>query len=274
MDTPQPFVREAGSGPAVICLHANASTSGQWRPLMERLSPGHRVLAPDLYGSGQSPDWPSRSVITLQDEVDLVEPVLATPDEPFTLVGHSYGGAVALIAALRQPERISSLVLYEPTLFSVVDTQHPTSNPTESILEVLDKAVGRLGDGDADGAARLFIEYWMGAGAWAFTPEKRRAPIAASVCNIERWGYALAKEPTPLSAFATLTMPVLYLVGQHTRDSARAVASLLTCTLPNVEVAEIPGIGHMGPVTHPEVVNTLIEEFLERQELANRAFAA
>ncbi len=266
MNTPQPFVREAGSGPAVICLHANASTSGQWRPLVERLAPNHHVLAPDLYGSGQSPDWPSRSVITLQDEVDLIEPVLATPGEPFTLVGHSYGGAVALIAALRRPERVASLVLYEPTLFSLVDRQHPTPNPTDSILEVVDKAVERLADGDADDAARIFIEYWMGAGAWAFTPEKRRAPIAESVRNIERWGYALAKEPTPLSAFATLNMPVLYLVGQHTRDSARAVTSLLTPTLPSVEVVEIPGVGHMGPVTHPEVVNTLIEEFLQRTE--------
>ncbi len=41
------FVREAGSGPAVICLHSNASTSGQWRGLMERLAPKFRVLAVD-----------------------------------------------------------------------------------------------------------------------------------------------------------------------------------------------------------------------------------
>lgn len=274
MDNPHPFVREAGSGPAVICLHANASTSGQWRPLMERLAPAHRVLAPDLYGSGQSPDWPSRSAITLQDEADLIEPVLAASGEPFTLVGHSYGGAVALIAALRQPERVASLVLYEPTLFSVVDGQHPGPNPTDSIREVIDRALERLAEGDANEAAGIFIDYWMGAGAWAFTPEKRRASIAESVRNIERWGHALSSEPTPAAAFAALTMPVLYLVGQHTRDSARAVASVLAQVLPNVEVVEIPGVGHMGPVTHPEVVNALIEEFLERQELANREVAA
>ena len=125
MQNQTPFVREAGNGPVIVCLHANASTSGQWRPLMERLSPTHRVVTPDLYGAGQSPDWPSRSVITLNDEVDLIEPLITEHDAPLTLVGHSYGGAVALKAALRHRERVSALVLYEPTLFSVVDALNP-----------------------------------------------------------------------------------------------------------------------------------------------------
>ena len=37
MPLSNPFFREVGSGPGVVCLHANASTSGQWRPLMETL---------------------------------------------------------------------------------------------------------------------------------------------------------------------------------------------------------------------------------------------
>lgn len=273
MQNQTPFVREAGNGPVIVCLHANASTSGQWRPLMERLSPTHRVVTPDLYGAGQSPDWPSRSVITLNDEVDLIEPLITEHDAPLTLVGHSYGGAVALKAALRHRERVSALVLYEPTLFSVVDALNPQPNPVDEILEVVARSTERLKAGDAEGAAEIFIDYWM-PGAWAFTPEKRRAPIAESVRNIERWGYALSKEPTRVGDFAALEMPVLCLIGQHTRNSARAVTSVLTQVLPNVEVVEIPGVGHMGPVTHPEVVNTLIEEFLERIEAGNGEMAA
>jgi len=54
-----PYVREAGTGPGVVCIHSNASSSAQWRGLMELLSVNHRVLASDSYGSGKSPDWHS-----------------------------------------------------------------------------------------------------------------------------------------------------------------------------------------------------------------------
>ena len=47
MSRPEPFVREAGSGRSVVCLHANASTSAQWRGLMELLAPRFHVLAID-----------------------------------------------------------------------------------------------------------------------------------------------------------------------------------------------------------------------------------
>jgi len=96
----EPFFREAGSGPGVVCIHSNASTSGQWRALMALLAPRFHVFAADSYGSGESPEWPSDRVISLRDEVTLIEPVLARAGSPLALVGHSYGAAVALIARL------------------------------------------------------------------------------------------------------------------------------------------------------------------------------
>jgi pimeloyl-ACP methyl ester carboxylesterase len=77
MPVPEPFCREAGAGPGVVCLHSNASSSAQWRGLMDRLAPNFQVLAPDSYGSGKSPEWHSDRVIALSDEVALIEPVLA-----------------------------------------------------------------------------------------------------------------------------------------------------------------------------------------------------
>ena len=76
MNLPEPFCREAGAGPGVVCIHSNASTSGQWRGLMDLLAPSYHVLAPDSYGSGKSTEWPSDRVIVLKDEVDFIEPVL------------------------------------------------------------------------------------------------------------------------------------------------------------------------------------------------------
>ena len=95
-----PFYREAGSGPGVVCLHSNASTSGQWRALMDRLAAKFHVLAADLYGAGKTSPWHGKEPLGLRDEIDLLEPVFARAGDPFVLVGHSYGAAVCLIACL------------------------------------------------------------------------------------------------------------------------------------------------------------------------------
>ncbi|HEX6691079.1 MAG TPA: alpha/beta hydrolase [Burkholderiales bacterium] len=260
----EPYYREAGAGPGVVCLHANASSSGQWRGLMELLAPKFRVLAADSYGAGKSPPWPSGRQVVLRDEVALLEPVLAKAGDPFTLVGHSYGGAIALIAALAQPQRVRALALYEPTLFALVDAESPPPNDADGIKNAVIAAAAYLDAGDPDRAAEQFIDYWMGKGAWAGTPDARKPPIAASVANIAGWAHALMKEPTPIAAFRQLKIPVLYMTGSESPASSLGVARLLTKTLPNVQVVEFKGLGHMGPVTHPEPVNQAIARFLER----------
>ena len=260
----EPFFREAGAGAGVVCLHANASTSGQWRGLMDRLAPKFRVLAPDSYGAGKSPDWPSDRAIRLLDEVALIEPVLARAGSPLTLVGHSYGAAVALIAALADPARVRAMVLYEPVLFGLLDAMTPPPNEADGIRDAVADAGLAVEAGNLDGAAERFIDYWMGRGAWKRTPEQRKPSIAASVVNVARWGHALFTEPTRLAAFRSLDVPVLYVVGKRSTASAHGVARLLATALPRVELLELDDLGHMGPVTHPDLVNDVIARYLER----------
>ncbi len=264
MHRTEPFVREAGAGPGVVCLHANASSSGQWRGLMELLAPRFRVLAPDSYDAGRSPQWTSNRTIRLRDEVALIEPVLARAGSPLLLVGHSYGAAVALIAALANPDRFSALALYEPTLFSLLDTGGFAPNEAEGIRKVIVEAGIALDAGNRDAAAESFIDYWMGSGSWNQMPAARKPPIVASVTNVRRWAYALFTEPTPLQAFCALDLPVLYMIGKRSPASARGVARVLTRVLPQVEVVEFDKLGHMGPVTHPDQVNEVIGQFIEK----------
>lgn len=259
---PQPFVREAGAGSGVVCLHSNASTSGQWRALIDELAPGFHVLAPDSYDAGKSPSWPSDRTISLRDEVALIAPVLARAGSPCMLVGHSYGAAIALMAALTSPVRISALALYEPTLFSLLDSESPPPNEADGIRQAVARSGDALDAADSGSAARHFIDYWMGEGAWARTPEARKPTIAASVGNVRRWAHALWTEPTPLVAFRSLNVPVLYMTGEQSTHAARGVARLLTQALPKVEIVAFEQLGHMGPITHPEVVNPVIERFL------------
>ena len=262
MSNRHPSVREAGTGPSVVCIHSNASSSAQWRSLMELLSPTHRMLAPDCYGSGKSPEWPSDRKIRLDDEVDFLEPVLTAAGESYILVGHSYGAAVALIATLRHPERVRALALYEPTLFAVVDAENPPPNGADGIRNTVAAAGAALDAGDREGAARLFIDFWMGDGSWNLMPAQRRAAIADSVVNVRRWSHALFTEPTPSKAFANVRIPVLYMVGENSPESAHAVARILLPVLPRVRAVHLPGLGHMAPVTHPETTNAEIARFL------------
>lgn len=264
MPVPEPFVRDAGDGPAVVCLHANASSSSQWRELQERLSPRHRVLSPDAYGAGKSPEWPSDRVITLDDEVALIAPVLARAGAPYSLVGHSYGGAIALKAALVLRPRPLALALYEPTLFALIDATQPVPTGAEGIVETVASAAAALDAGDRDAAARIFIDYWMGPGSLQAAPPARQAAMAASVVNVRRWAHALMTEPTPLDAFRALDVPVLLMVGGRSTASAHAVARRLAAALPRVECLEFPDLGHMGPITHPNPVNEAIAHFLDR----------
>jgi pimeloyl-ACP methyl ester carboxylesterase len=248
----------------VVCIHSNASSSAQWRPLTERLAGRFRILAADSYGAGKGPPWPAEAAVSLSDEAALLEPVFERAGTPFALVGHSYGAAVALIAALQRPERLRALALYEPTMFSLVDADAAPPNDADGIRYVATLAGAAAAAGDPGAAAGHFIDYWMGPGTWRAMPEPRRAPVEAAVANVQGWASALFGEPTPLAAFAALQIPVLLMVGRASPASSRAVARLLGGVLPRVEVVEFEGLGHMGPITHPDVVNAAIEGFLDR----------
>lgn len=257
-----PYFRELGAGPAVVCLHSNASTSGQWRALMERLSGRFRVLAVDQLGAGKSPDWPAGTPGWLDDELALLEPVFQAMEGQFHLVGHSYGAAIALKAALRYPARVKSLVVYEPTLFSLLLAQDPRHPAAQGIRDAAEEAAAAVARGDLDAAGERFIDYWMGAGAWSAMPEARRPAVAQSMRGVGYWAHALMSEPTPLDAFAQLELPVLYMVGEHSPASSRGVFELLKNSLPDVRVKQFDDLGHMGPVTHPQAVNEAIAEHL------------
>jgi pimeloyl-ACP methyl ester carboxylesterase len=257
--------REAGTGPGVVCLHSNASSSAQWRSLMDLLAPRFHVLAADSYGAGKSPPWPSGRTVTLLDEAALLEPVFDRAGRQFSLVGHSYGGAVALVSALTRPERVRAMALYEPTLFALVEQHSPPPNDVDGIRNTVTASVAALGSGDAAGAARFFIDFWMGEGSFDRMPERNRAAIAEAVRNVQGWKQALFDEPTPARAFRALEMPVLLLTGSRSPLSSRAVARRLAALLPRVEQVELDGLGHMAPVTHPDVVNARIAHFIERQ---------
>jgi pimeloyl-ACP methyl ester carboxylesterase len=230
---------------------------------MDRLADRFRVIAVDLYGSGKTSAWPYDRPMYLDDEVALLDPVFQAAGQRFHLIGHSFGGAVALKAALGNSACLLSLVLYEPVLFSILVADAPDSPPAREILAVRDETLRFADEGNLNASAQRFVDYWMGDGTWAATPEARRPGLAAAMRAVKPEWHAAFHEPTPLRAFAALDVPTLFLTGTRSTAAARAVAGLLTAVLPRVQVEEIEGVGHMAPLTHPDRVNPLIERFLD-----------
>jgi pimeloyl-ACP methyl ester carboxylesterase len=244
IDRPIHFFREQGEGTAVICLHSNASTSSQWRALGEALCERFRVIAVDGYGAGKSPPWPAEVAMRLDDEVRLLEAVLGRAGERFHLVGHSYGAAVAIKMALTYPKRVRSVAIYEPTLFHLVADGDPPASPAAGIWQAATDAAEAVDAGNNDAS--------------------RQAAVADSVRNVRGWRDALFNEALSPSNLALLTTPVLCLWGEDSPESSLSVVRSLCALLPKVTCAPLPGLGYMGPITHPELVNARIGEFLSR----------
>ena len=107
--------------------------------------------------------------MSLRDEVALIEPVFERAGEPFALVGHSYGGAIAPVAAIAQPRRVGALALlkptlFEPTLFAPLAAELAPPNEDDGIREAVNAADASLDAGDANAAAVRFITYRTIAG--------------------------------------------------------------------------------------------------------------
>lgn len=104
---------EAGTGePAIVFESGAASPSTTWAAVFAALAPNHRVIAYDRAGYGASD--PAALSLDLQLG-DLVAVIEATGPTPCVLVGHSWGGLLAQMAAWAQPELVAGLVLVDPS---------------------------------------------------------------------------------------------------------------------------------------------------------------
>ena len=169
---------------------------------------------------------------------------------PFHLVGHSYGGAVAVRAALTYPGCFRSLVLIEPVLFGLLIAEDPHQPAAREVVALCQHTRAAVEVGALDSAARRFIDYWMGTGTWAGMPPQQRATVAQAMPGVRSQWTAIFAETTPLPAYSLLDLPILYLVGSKSPPSTRAVTRLLSQALPNVTLTRTEGRGPHG-APHP-----------------------
>jgi pimeloyl-ACP methyl ester carboxylesterase len=253
-----------GAGTPVVLLHSSFSHKGQWRALTASLARSFNVIAIDLIGHGDTPKRDGE--VSLNEEAKSVESALRTiygrvPD--FHLVGHSYGGGVALRLARNMRDRIASLVLFEPTAFHVLPHYDAARDDIASVTAVMKAA---LKAGAPQAAAEVFVDYWAGIGEYAKLRSDLKAMFAGMVPTALANFRALIEEPATLDDYVQLSAPTCLIAATQSPDPGRHVTELLASVLPHRQFFLVEG-GHMAPVTHAHTVNPIIERFLRAQEL-------
>lgn len=170
--------------------------------------------------------------------------------EPAHLVGNSYGGIVAMLAAARRPESVRSLTVIEPPAAGAA-----AGNPA---VDEWAEALRALFANPGDDLAALLRRFFDLEGVEASVPD----PLPES---LERGARALAtaRPPTeaelPLAALATSGIPLLVISGGH-HEGYEAVCDAIAAGT-TAQRAVIPGAGHLVPDTG-EPFNRRLEEFL------------
>ena len=254
---------EAGTGPVVVLVHSSVAGGRQWRRLMSDLEGRFHLIAVNLFGYGRTPAWTSQRSQTLEDQVGLVEAVLADNDDRLCLAGHSFGGSVAMKAAGKLGKRVDKLILLEPNPFYLLD-HHGRSEAFAESMDLRNWIKQNGASGDWTAAAERFADYWGDAGTWASMPEERRATFTEALKpNFHEWD-AVMDEATTLDEWASaLPNETLVVSAQHTVRPIREIVELMREGCPTWRFEEITDGGHMAPLTRPDLINPIVSSFLE-----------
>jgi len=252
---------DAGHGDAVLLLHGSASSRRMWQPLVERLAARYRVIAPDLVGYGDSARWHEELKAT---DLDVVSTFARELGCTLHVVAHSYGGALALRAALAPASRVASLALVEPAAFPLLDRAADRAARAE-IEAVARRHLELLAAGDLDACAAHFMGYWIGPATWAGMSPDTRARLTATMPKIGSEFRLLLRDRTRDDA-RRVRVPTLVVRGTRTTLAAHAVAERLAALVPGAALVEIRDAGHMLTVTHAREVNAAIEAHLAQAE--------
>lgn len=260
--TRQPDVIEAGDGPPVVLIHSSVAGARQWRHLMGHLAASHRTIAPNLYGYGTTPPWPGQHPQRLEDQAALIAGLLPEDRSPVSIVGHSFGGSVAMKLAAMNPGRVARLVLIEPNPFTLLREAN-RSAAFDDAMRLCETIRGAGVTGDWAGAAETFADYWTGPGSWAAMSEDRRAKFATALRpNLHEWDAILGERTTAAEWVAALPTATTVITANDTVRTIAEIAELLAAAAPDWRFETLPEGGHMAALTKPDSIAPLIERAL------------
>lgn len=105
---------DEGDGPNVVLLHSSVTGNQQWQGLAAAFKGRRRLIAPNLFGYGETSPWEGPSAQKVSDQAALVCALLEHLEGRIDLVDHSFGALVALEVAVALGDRAGRLVMFEP----------------------------------------------------------------------------------------------------------------------------------------------------------------
>jgi pimeloyl-ACP methyl ester carboxylesterase len=233
-----------GEGPPVVMLHGllvGNMTTWYWTAAPE-LARSHRVILFDLRGHGRSAR-PTVGYDVPRMTRDLACLVDQLTDGPVALVGHSYGALIALVFALRHPERVSKIAVVEAPL--------PPSNLVEF-------------DGFMSGGPGEMLEALPEVLRRSFAGGRRGSRAAETVRFLAQESSLLRDlrlaEDVPDEALRRLRRPLLAVYGKS--SSCRPVGARLLRLVPGARLVELEG-GHFLPLEAPRALTGVLKEFID-----------
>lgn len=253
--------RRVGRGTPLVVVPGGLSTSARWIPVAQRLADRHEVFVIDRRGRGGSD--PGSEPHSLAREVDDAHAVLSIAGRGAALLGHSYGGLVALeLARQAEPGEISRLLLYEP---GGPDVRACLGTDVARRLAEIAES------GDADALLKAAMTELAAVGA--ITPAESDATIALYPSpewdSLAEVAWTLPREimsATEVDAsyhrYASIELPTLVILGRLSLPPHRLTCERLAAVLPNGRLALLDGQGHVAHQADPDQLASLIADHL------------
>ena len=253
---------EAGKGETVILLHSTVAGNKQWRQLIEVLSQNFHVFAPNLIGYGRNKKWSSKLPQTLKDQAEIIRPLIPSDGTTFSLVGHSFGGSVAMMVGKIFHKNLRKLILIEPNPNYLLKEMGRCADFNE-VAAIRDCIKFNGLNNTWDLAAAVFTNYFNGIGTWdAMDDSRRQKFIQALKPNFYEWDAVMNEKTTIEDWERCLPKDTTVLSCKNTLNSSRSIVKVLCSHMANWDFIEYREGGHMAPLTKPHIVNPIIEGIL------------
>jgi len=252
---------ECGTGPTIVLVPGSCSTGAAWRPVIAAWDGRFRTVTTSLPGYGGTAERRPPGDAAMAHVAKAVEAVVRRAGAPVHLVGHSFGGLVALAVALRRQVPLASLAILEAPAAEILHDRRELQH-YGAFHAMTEAYFAAFAGGDTEAVATM-IDFYGGAGTYAAWPPRVRAyAMETTPVNIRDWASAYGF-PLLAEKLATVDIPVLVLWGGVSHPAAQRANALLAAGLRGTATA-IAGAAHFMIATHANPVAKAVAEHVGR----------